>query len=289
MIWQTSRFRIDLARPRVMGIVNVTPDSFSDGGRHHEASAAFAHCDRLLEEGADILDIGGESTRPGAQMPDVAEELRRVLPVVRHAVGLGVPVSVDTSRPEVIEAALAAGADIINDVRALQWPGALAAVAAHGSAGVCLMHMQGQPATMQQAPSYHNVLAEVQAFLAGRLAQVRAAGIDARRIVLDPGYGFGKTLDHNLQLFRGQASLLALGQPLLVGWSRKGTLGQITGRPAGERLVASVAAALAALQHGARIVRVHDVAATVDAVKVWQAAGLGELAPPEHNPQEDSP
>lgn len=289
MIWQTSRFRIDLARPRVMGIVNVTPDSFSDGGRHHEASAAFAHCDRLLEEGADILDIGGESTRPGAQMPDVAEELRRVLPVVRHAVGLGVPVSVDTSRPEVIEAALAAGADIINDVRALQWPGALAAVAAHGSAGVCLMHMQGQPATMQQAPSYHNVLAEVQAFLAGRLAQVRAAGIDARRIVLDPGYGFGKTLDHNLQLFRGQASLMALGLPLLVGWSRKGTLGQITGRPAGERLVASVAAALAALQHGARIVRVHDVAATVDAVKVWQAAGLGELAPPEHNPQEDSP
>ena len=289
MIWQTSRFRIDLARPRVMGIVNVTPDSFSDGGRHHEASAAFAHCDRLLEEGADILDIGGESTRPGAQMPDVAEELRRVLPVVRHAVGLGVPVSVDTSRPEVMEAALAAGADIINDVRALQWPGALAAVAAHGSAGVCLMHMQGQPATMQQAPSYHNVLAEVQAFLAGRLAQVRAAGIDARRIVLDPGYGFGKTLDHNLQLFRGQASLMALGLPLLVGWSRKGTLGQITGRPAGERLVASVAAALAALQHGARIVRVHDVAATVDAVKVWQAAGLGELAPPEHNPQEDSP
>ena len=289
MIWQTSRFRIDLARPRVMGIVNVTPDSFSDGGHHDEASAAFAHCDRLLAEGADILDIGGESTRPGAQMPDVAEELRRVLPVVRHAVGLGVPVSVDTSRPEVMEAALAAGADIINDVRALQWPGALAAVAAHGSAGVCLMHMQGQPATMQQAPRYDDVLAEVQAFLASRMAQVRAAGIDARRIVLDPGYGFGKTLDHNLQLFRGQASLLALGQPLLVGWSRKGTLGQITGRPAGERLVASVAAALAALQHGARIVRVHDVAATVDAVKVWLAAGLGDPPPSQQDPQEDCP
>jgi dihydropteroate synthase len=287
MIWQTSRFRIDLTRPRVMGIVNVTPDSFSDGGRHDDASAAIAHCDRLLAEGADILDIGGESTRPGAQMPEVAEELRRVLPVVRHAVCLGVPVSVDTSRPEVIEATLAAGADIINDVRALQWPGALAAVAAHGSAGVCLMHMQGQPATMQQAPAYGDVVAEVQAFLAARLAAVRAAGIDAARVVLDPGYGFGKTLDHNLQLFRSQALLNALGHPLLVGWSRKGTLGQITGRPAGERLVASVAAALAALQHGARIVRVHDVAATVDAVKVWRAAGLVEPDQAQHNNQED--
>ena len=287
MIWQTSRFRIDLTRPRVMGIVNVTPDSFSDGGRHDDASAAIAHCDRLLAEGADILDIGGESTRPGAQMPEVAEELRRVLPVVRHAVRLGVPVSVDTSRPEVIEATLAAGADIINDVRALQWPGALAAVAAHGSAGVCLMHMQGQPATMQQAPAYGDVVAEVQAFLAARLAAVRAAGIDAARVVLDPGYGFGKTLDHNLQLFRSQALLNALGHPLLVGWSRKGTLGQITGRPAGERLVASVAAALAALQHGARIVRVHDVAATVDAVKVWRAAGLVEPDQAQHNNQED--
>jgi dihydropteroate synthase len=287
MIWQTSRFRIDLTRPRVMGIVNVTPDSFSDGGRHDEASAAMAHCDRLLAEGADILDIGGESTRPGAAMPELAEELRRVLPVVQHAVRLGVPVSVDTSRPEVIEATLAAGADIINDVRALQWPGALAAVAAHPTVGLCLMHMQGQPATMQQAPAYGDVVAEVQAFLGARLAAVKAAGIDAARIVLDPGYGFGKTLDHNLQLFRGQAVLNALGQPLLVGWSRKGTLGQITGRPAGERLVASVAAALAALQHGARIVRVHDVAATVDAVKVWLAAGLGEPAQPNHNHQED--
>ena len=277
MIWQTSRYRIDLARPQVMGIVNVTPDSFSDGGRHDQAGDARAHCERLVAEGADLLDIGGESTRPGARMPDVAEELRRVLPVVRHAVRLPVPVSVDTSRPEVIRAVLDAGADIINDVRALQLPGALAAVQSHGApVGVCLMHMQGQPATMQHDPRYTAVVAEVAAFLQARLTAVTEAGVAADRIVLDPGYGFGKTLDHNLALFRGQPDLLALGRPLLVGWSRKGTLGQITGRPAGERLVASVAAALAAIQHGARIVRVHDVGATVDALKVWQAAGLGE-------------
>lgn len=285
MIWQTSRFRIDLSRPQVMGIVNVTPDSFSDGGRHDEANAARQHCDRLLAEGADILDIGGESTRPGSVMPDLAEEMRRVLPVVRHAVTLGVPVSVDTSRPEVMAEVLAAGADIINDVRALSWPGALAEAAASPQAGICLMHMQGQPATMQQAPQYQDVTAEVMAFLAQRLGQALAAGIQAERIVLDPGYGFGKTLDHNLGLFRSQARLLSLGHPLLVGWSRKGTLGQITGRPAGERMVASVAAALAAVQLGARIVRVHDVAPTVDALKIWQAAGLtstGAQAAPDN-------
>jgi dihydropteroate synthase len=275
MYWQTSRYRIDLGRPQVMGIVNVTPDSFSDGGEHFDASRALRHCEQLLNEGADILDIGGESTRPGSVMPDVAEELRRVLPVVRHAVTLGVPVSVDTGRPEVIAAVLDLGADIVNDVRALTWPGALARVAQHPLAGVCLMHMQGQPETMHLDPHYGDVVAEVQAFLAERVAAVRAAGVANERITLDPGYGFGKSKEHNLTLFQHQRELASLGLPLLVGWSRKGTLGQITGRPAGERMVASVAAALAAIAHGARIVRVHDVAATVDAVKVWVAAGLG--------------
>ena len=279
MIWQTTRFRIDMTRPRIMGIVNVTPDSFSDGGQHDQAPDAKAHCDRLVEEGADILDVGGESTRPGSLMPDVAEELRRVLPVIRHAATLGVPVSVDTSRPEVIAAALDAGADIINDVRALRWPGALDVVAAHPQVGLCLMHMQGQPDTMQQDPRYQDVVAEVTEFLAERVSAARMRGIAPDRIVLDPGYGFGKSREHNLTLFQEQARLLALGHPLLAGWSRKGTLGQITGRPAGERLVASVAAALAAIQLGARIVRVHDVGATADAIKVWLAAGLGQPRP----------
>lgn len=278
--WQTSRFVLDLrARPLVMGIVNVTTDSFSDGGRHATAAEACQHCEQLLAEGADILDIGGESTRPGSEPPPVDVELARVLPVVRHAATLGVPVSVDTSRPEVVSAALDAGADIVNDVRALQWPGTLGVVAAHPQAGVCLMHMQGEPATMQQAPRYGDVLAEVSSFLFGRMAAALAAGIGLDRIVLDPGYGFGKTLEHNLVLFTRQQELLSMGRPLLVGWSRKGTLGQLTGRPAGERLAASVGAALAAVARGARIVRVHDVAATADALKVWNAAGLG-IAPP---------
>ena len=279
MYWQTARHRIDLSRPKVMGIVNVTPDSFSDGGSHDGERAALAHCERLLSQGADILDIGGESTRPGSRMPSVEEELRRVLPVVRGAVRLGVPVSVDTSRTEVIDAVLDLGADIVNDVRALTWPGALERVAAHPSAGVCLMHMQGEPETMQQDPRYHDVVAEVRAGLAQRLAAVRRAGIVDARVTLDPGYGFGKTLEHNLTLWQGQQALLDLGPPLLVGWSRKGTLGQITGRPVDERLVPSVAAALASVARGARIVRVHDVAATVDALKIWSAAGLG-LADP---------
>ncbi|HSI58563.1 MAG TPA: dihydropteroate synthase [Ideonella sp.] len=276
MIWQTSRFPIDLTRPQVMGIVNVTPDSFSDGGQHATTAAAQAHCEQLLAEGADILDIGGESTRPGSLMPSVDEEIARVLPVVHFAINLGVPISVDTSRPEVIAAVLDAGADIINDVRALCWPGALECVVRHGAAGLCLMHMQGEPETMQRNPQYVDVTAEVGSFLGERVAAVLQAGVAPGRIVLDPGYGFGKSLAHNLELFRHQAALLALGYPLLVGWSRKGMLGQVTGRPAGERLVASVAAALAGVAHGARIVRVHDVAATVDALKVWQAAGLAE-------------
>ena len=273
MIWQTSRFRIDLTRPQVMGIVNVTPDSFSDGGRFARADAARAHCDRLLEQGADILDIGGESTRPGARLPETAEQLERVLPVLRHAVALGVPVSIDTADPVVMSAALELGVDILNDVRALQAPGALAVAAAHASVGICLMHMQGEPGSMQVAPHYDNddVVGAVAAFLAERRDAALAAGIARERIVLDPGIGFGKTQAHNLALAVHQRRLVELGCPLLLGWSRKSTLGQLTGRPVGERVAASVAAAIAAVQHGAAIVRVHDVAETVDALKVWRA------------------
>jgi dihydropteroate synthase len=278
MIWQTTRFDIDLAQARVMGIVNVTPDSFSDGGHHASTDAARAHCDRLLAEGAHILDIGGESTRPGAGEPSVQQEMDRVLPVVAHAVTLGLPVSVDTSRPEVMGAALDLGADIVNDVRALQLPGALERVAAHPRCGLCLMHMQGQPRSMQQAPDYADVVAEVAGFLQLRAEACLKLGVGKGRICLDPGIGFGKTPDHNWALMRRQAELLTLGYPLLLGWSRKSSLGLLTGRPVGERLAASVAAALAAVQHGARIVRVHDVAATVDALKVWQAAGLDQPA-----------
>ena len=279
MFWQTSRYRIDLQHPQVMGIVNVTPDSFSDGGQHADALLAQAHCERLLKDGAHLLDIGGESTRPGARQPGLDVELARVLPVLRHAVTLGVPVSVDTSRPEVMQAALDLGVDIVNDVRALGRPGALQRVAAHPSCGVCLMHMQGEPAEMQQAPHYAgDVVTLVADWLRQRLAQVGGAGVGCDRIALDPGIGFGKTPAHNWELLRRQHELLDLGQPLLVGWSRKSTLGHLTGRSADERIPASVAAALAAVQRGAHVVRVHDVAATVDALKVWAAAGLPATA-----------
>jgi dihydropteroate synthase len=277
MHWQTSRHTIDLSRPRVMGIVNVTPDSFFDGGVHATPAAARAHCERLVEEGADLLDIGGESTRPGAQSPGVQQEIDRVLPVLEHACTLGVPVSVDTSAPDVMRAALAAGADIVNDVRALRKPGALAAVAEHGRCGICLMHMLGEDAAaMQQAPRYGDVVNEVRAFLQQRLQAAQGAGVARERIVLDPGIGFGKTPEHNWTLMHRQSVLLTLGQPLLVGWSRKSTLGALIHRPAEERLAASLAAALAAVQRGARVLRVHDVAATVDALAVWRRAGLCE-------------
>jgi dihydropteroate synthase len=277
---RTSRFEVDLDQPRVMGIVNVTPDSFSDGGRFADARAAMAHCETLLREGADLLDIGAESTRPGAHKPSAQEELTRTLPVLRHAVTLGVPVSVDTSEPLVMRAALELGVDLVNDVRALQRDGALQAIAAHPRAGVCLVHMRGEPGSMQAAPAYDDVVTEVAGFLTGRLNAALTAGIDAERIVLDPGIGFGKTSRHNLALLARQGELLALGRPLLVGWSRKSTLGAVTGRDVGERLAASVAAALLAVERGARIVRVHDVAPTVDALRLWRAVNEQEHKTP---------
>jgi dihydropteroate synthase len=270
-IWTTTRFAIDLARPRVMGIVNVTPDSFSDGGRHAGPEAAIAHCERLCTEGADILDIGGESTRPRAVPPGEAEERARVMPVLRHALGLGVPVSVDTRRAALMRESLELGADIVNDVNALRGDGAEQALAAFPRAGICLMHMRGDPATMQDAPAYADVVAEVGDFLLQRAARLQSLGVAAGRIVLDPGIGFGKTLAHNVALHRGIPRLLMLGFPVLVGWSNKSALGTITGKPVHERLAASVAAALSAARQGARVLRVHDVAATVDALKIWQA------------------
>ena len=276
MFWQTTRFRIDLGAPRVMGIVNVTPDSFSDGGLYGGATGALARCEQLLKDGADILDIGGESTRPGSEPVPLQDELARVLPVLRGAIALGVPVSLDSYKPEVMRAALDLGVDIVNDIKALREPGALDVVAAHANCGVCLMHMRGdQPKTMQDGdPQYGDVVAEVRAFLLARADALRARGIDDARITLDPGIGFGKRTEHNVALLVRQDELLSLGLPLLAGWSRKGVLGRLTGRELGDRLVPSVAAALASVQRGARIVRVHDVAATVDALKVWRAAGL---------------
>ncbi len=272
MRWQTNRFDIDLTSPRVMGIVNVTPDSFSDGGLHAGTAAALRHCEQLLKEGAHILDIGGESTRPGSPAVPLDEELARVLPVVREAVRLDVPISVDTYKPEVMRAVLDAGADIVNDIWALRRGAALQAVAAHPRCGVCLMHMHRDPQTMQVAPMDGDVLPDVLAFLAERAGALIANGVARERIVLDPGIGFGKTVAQNLSLLARQAELLPLGYALLAGWSRKSTLGAVTGheRPA-DRAAASVAAALLAVERGARVVRVHDVRDTVDALKVWQA------------------
>lgn len=269
-ILHAGRFRLALERPLIMGILNVTPDSFSDGGRWTEARAAIAQARRLVEEGADILDIGGESTRPGAGPVDAEEELRRVMPVIEALSGDDVPVSVDTSKPEVIVAAVAAGAALVNDVFALRRTGAVEAVAS-GDAAVCLMHMLGEPRTMQENPVYTDVVAEVEAFLLDRAAACEAAGIGRARLVIDPGFGFGKTMTHNLVLMRALPRLAAAGIPVLAGLSRKSMLGRITGRPVGDRSYSSVAAALAAVARGARIVRVHDVAATRDALAVWTA------------------
>jgi len=251
-----------------MGVVNVTPDSFSDGGRFFDARAAVAHARRLREEGADIIDVGGESTRPGAEPVSEAQELQRILPVLEQISDLCV--SVDTRRPGVMRAALDAGASMINDVEGLRAEGAMEAVAKSDCA-VCLMHKQGDPATMQRDPRYDDVVAEVSGFLRDRLERCMEAGIGRERIVVDPGFGFGKTLAHNLTLTKGLQSMKALGVPILVGWSRKSSLGKLVGRPEGERLPASLAMALLCLQRGARILRVHDVRETRDVVRIWEA------------------
>lgn len=282
--WRTSRFDIDLARPRVMGIVNVTPDSFSDGGAHGDATSGLRHAESLLRQGADILDIGGESTRPGAPPVPLEEELARVVPVVREAVRWGVPISVDTYKPEVMAECLALGADIVNDVWALRRTAAdglsaEAVVAQHPTCGVVLMHMHRQPQDMQVQPMQGDAVPQVRDFLAERAAALRARGVAAERIVLDYGIGFGKTVEQNLDLLARQRELLALGYPLLAGWSRKSTLGRLTGvELPRDRLGASVAAALLAVQRGARLVRVHDVAATVQAIQVWMALNDREQA-----------
>jgi dihydropteroate synthase len=271
-VWQTSRFRIDLAQPRVMGIVNVTPDSFSDGGAHASTGSALKHCEQLLKEGADILDIGGESTRPGSPAVPLEAELARVLPVVREAVKLNAPISIDTYKPEVMRAVLDLGADIVNDIWALRQPGAREAVSAHPSCGICLMHMHRDPQTMQAVPMAGDVIPAVLSFLGEQAQLLRAAGVDSSRIMLDPGVGFGKTVMQNFALLARQRELLAGGYPLLLGWSRKSSIGAVTGiEAAGERMVPSVAAAVLAVDRGAAVVRVHDVRDTVAALAVWRA------------------
>ena len=265
------KFQLDLTRPQIMGIVNVTPDSFSDGGKYSSTASAVEHGLQLIAEGADILDIGGESTRPGAQPVDLDEELRRVIPVIEALSAVAsVPLSIDTYKPEVMRAAILAGADIVNDICALREEGALEIVA-NSNAGVCLMHMQGVPQTMQINPTYHDVVAEVKQFLSDRVDACLAHGIARERILLDPGFGFGKTTAHNIALIQHLDSLAALGFPLLVGLSRKSVLGKIAGGDELQRLHAGLAASVISVMKGAKIVRVHDVKATVDALKVVTA------------------
>ncbi len=292
MQWHTSRFSIDLTTPRVMGIVNVTPDSFSDGGLHASTQAALRHCEQLLKEGADLLDIGGESTRPGAVPLTLEHELERVLPVLREAVKLGVPVSVDSYKPAVMQAVLDLGADIINDIWALQWPGSAApsqpasapplgvqVLARHPACGVCLMHMHREPQTMQVVPMQGDALPQLLGFFKRIAQDLQERGVARDRIVIDPGIGFGKTVAQNFALLARQRELLALGYPLLAGWSRKSSLAAVAGLAAAsspmaqghERMAASVAAAVLAVERGARIVRVHDVRETVQALKVLGA------------------
>lgn len=269
---------LDLETPVVMGVVNVTPDSFSDGGRFADPSIAIAHALRMVEEGARVIDVGGESTRPGAQAVSAAEEIRRVVPVIEAlAARAGVPISIDTSKAAVMTAAVRAGATLINDVRALREPGALAAAAATGAA-ICLMHMQGEPRTMQVDPQYGDVVAEVRDFLGGRVAACLTSGIERDRLAIDPGIGFGKRLEHNLALLAGLPALSGLGWPVMVGVSRKSMFGALLGRAVDERVAGGVAMATAAVLSGASIVRTHDVAPTLDAVKVAVAlreAGKG--------------
>jgi dihydropteroate synthase len=281
------RYEFDLERPLVMGIVNVTPDSFSDGGEHDNADAAIAHARRLVEEGAHILDIGGESTRPGAAPVSEEDELARVLPLVEALRGCGVPLSIDTFKPGVMRGVLDAGADMINDIYGFRQPGAIEAVAG-SRCGLCVMHMKGDPRTMQEKPEYSDLLGEIGLFLGSRAQKLRAAWVDPRRIVLDPGFGFGKTPDQNYQLVRRLGSLRVSSYPLLVGVSRKSMIGHATGREVRSRLPGSIAAALACVARGAAIVRVHDVAATVDALKVWHAVEQGGIPADIRNPMRES-
>lgn len=270
MKWQCGDKVLDLSRPLIMGILNVTPDSFSDGGEHDGFTAAIAHADKMIGEGADIIDIGGESTRPGAADVAEEEEIRRVVPVVKALVEKGYIISVDTSKACVMREAIKAGAHIINDIRALREPGALEAVA-ESNVGVCLMHMQGQPRTMQVAPHYDDLIAEVEAFLLERAQVCEEAGIDRTRICLDYGFGFGKTVEQNFKLLANTDHFVRLPYPHLVGLSRKSSLGAVTGRETKDRVVASVTGALLAAQGGAQIIRVHDVAATKDAFTIWHS------------------
>jgi dihydropteroate synthase len=274
--FRCGRFTLPLHRPLIMGVVNVTPDSFSDGGDFLDPGRAVAHAQRLVAEGADILDIGGESSRPGSAPVSLREERRRVLPVLKQAVELGVPVSVDTTKPELMREVLDSGAAMINDISALGSAGAVDVIAA-SDAGICLMHMQGDPAKMQLAPTYEDVVAEVSGFLCGRARSLLDKGVSTERILIDPGFGFGKTDQHNLELLEGLPLIASHGFAVLAGLSRKSQLGRITGRErARSRLGASIAAALAAVRNGASIVRVHDVAETRDALLVWQAMGGGD-------------
>ena len=273
MHWQTARFRLDLARPKVMGIVNVTPDSFSDGGRFASTQQALAHCEALLGDGAHILDIGGESSRPGTPPVPLEEERARVIPVLREAVNLGVPISVDTYKPEIMREALDLGADIINDIWGLRRDGAIDAVMSHPHCGVCIMHMHGEPMSMQSDPMPQrpaDTVSQVRAFLEQQTQALLMRGFGTERIAWDPGIGFGKTLEQNFALLARQRELVA-GHPLVIGWSRKGSLGTATGLPAGERLGPSLAAAVLAVERGANIVRVHDVKETVAALNVVNA------------------
>jgi len=275
--WTVRGRVLSLARPLIMGIVNVTPDSFSDGGQHPTHGSALAKALRLVEEGADILDIGGESTRPGAADVTLDQELERVVPLVESLAGEGVPLSVDTSKPEVMRAAIDAGAAIVNDVHALQAPGAIDAVTG-SDCGVVLMHMQGVPRTMQIAPRYEDVVAEVRVFLRERLGALEASGVSADRVALDPGFGFGKTVEHNFTLLRELQRFTSLGCPVVAGLSRKSMLGAVTGRAVDERATASVVGAVLAAERGARVLRVHDVAATRDGLRVWEAMqGQGDI------------
>lgn len=274
MKWLTSRFELDLLHPKIMAVVNITPDSFSDGGARFSPHAAVRHCEDLLVQGADILDLGAESTRPGAPPVPLEEEWQRLAPVLTEALKLGVPVSVDTYKPEVMARALDAGCDIINDIWALRLPGARHVVASHPRCGVCLMHMHGEPASMQLSPMTGEIVSDVLLFLEQQIHVLQGLGIDFSRICVDPGVGFGKTVEQNFSLLTHQSSFNALGAPVLMGWSRKSSLGAVTGLPVHERLIPSVAAALLSVERGARVVRVHDVAATRQALQVWEAARL---------------